>query len=71
MGTGTVRGAEAHVMPRPAERYEKQLQGQVAAAPAIVRRDMKRDELSADISATFLPDALCDGAMNHAPTVPP
>jgi AcrR family transcriptional regulator len=62
---------EARTIPKLAERYEELAQAQILAARAIVRRGIRRGELPEDTSVTFLLDALCGGAMNHALTTPP
>ncbi|MEU6324444.1 TetR/AcrR family transcriptional regulator [Streptomyces sp. NPDC047009] len=62
---------EARTIPRLAERYDELAQAQILAARAIVRRGIRRGELPEDTSVTFLLDALCGGAMNHALTTPP
>lgn len=64
-------GLEARGIPQLAERYEEMAQEQILAARAVVRRGIRRGELPEDTSVTFLLDALCGGAMNHAMTVPP
>ncbi|GAA2312816.1 TetR/AcrR family transcriptional regulator [Streptomyces violaceusniger] len=64
-------GLEARTIPRLAERYEAMAQEQILAARAIVRRGIRRGELPANTSVTFLLDALCGGAMNHALATPP
>ncbi|WP_425826840.1 TetR/AcrR family transcriptional regulator [Streptomyces fractus] len=64
-------GLEARLIPRLAERYEEISRAQILAARAIVRRGIRRGELPEGTSVTFLLDALCGGAMNHALTLPP
>jgi AcrR family transcriptional regulator len=64
-------GIEARGIPGLAERYEDMAQAQILAARAIVRRGIRRGELPENTSVTFLLDAVCGGAMNHALTVPP
>ncbi|MFZ3599312.1 TetR/AcrR family transcriptional regulator [Streptomyces sp. BH104] len=61
---------EARTIPQLAERYEEMTQSQVLAARAVVRRGIRRGELPEDTSVTYLLDALCGGAMNHALTLP-
>lgn len=63
-------GLEALGIPRLVECYEELAQAQIQAARAVVRRGIARGELPGDTSVTFLLDALCGGAMNHALTVP-
>lgn len=63
-------GLEALGIPRLVECYEELAQAQIRAARAVVRRGIARGELPGDTSVTFLLDALCGGAMNHALTVP-
>lgn len=63
-------GLEALGIPRLVECYEELAQAQIQAARAVVRRGIARGELPVDTSVTFLLDALCGGAMNHALTVP-
>lgn len=63
-------GLEARRIPQLAQRHEEMAQAQILAARAIVRRGIRRGEVPEDISVTFLLDALCGGAMNHALTVP-
>ncbi|CAK7287892.1 TetR/AcrR family transcriptional regulator [Streptomyces misionensis] len=61
---------EARSIPRLAERHEEMTQAQVLAARAVVRRGIRRGELPEATSVTYLLDALCGGAMNHALTLP-
>lgn len=65
---------ESESIPGLAERCVEMVQAQIRAARAIVRRGMRRGELPEGTSVTYLLDALCGGAMNHALTtrlVPP
>ncbi|OLO25732.1 TetR family transcriptional regulator [Streptomyces sp. MNU77] len=64
-------GLEARTIPGLAARYEEMAQAQILAARAIVRRGIRRGEIPEGTSVTFLLDAVCGGAMNHAMTVPP
>jgi AcrR family transcriptional regulator len=64
-------GIEARGIPGLAEQYEAMAQSQILAARAIVHRGIRRGELPGDTSVTFLLDAVCGGAMNHALTLPP
>ncbi|MFJ8025494.1 TetR/AcrR family transcriptional regulator [Streptomyces sp. NPDC096311] len=64
-------GLEARTIPKLADRYEAMSQEQILAARAMVRRGITRGELPANTSVTFLLDALCGGAMNHALATPP
>lgn len=63
-------GIEARRIPGLAERYQEMAQSQILAARAIVRRGIQRGELPEDTSVTFLLDAVCGGAMNHAMAMP-
>jgi AcrR family transcriptional regulator len=63
-------GLEARDIPELAERYDALARQQILAARAIVHRGIDRGELPASTSVTFLLDALCGGAMNHALTMP-
>jgi AcrR family transcriptional regulator len=62
---------EARTIPKLAERHQEHAQAQILAARAVVRRGIHRGELPEDTSVTFLLDALCGGAMNHALATPP
>ncbi|MFE5395966.1 TetR/AcrR family transcriptional regulator [Streptomyces sp. NPDC056568] len=71
-GTAALRlSLEARTIPRLAERYQELAEAQILAARAVVRRGIRRGELPEDTSVTFLLDALCGGAMNHALAMPP
>ncbi|MBB4932963.1 AcrR family transcriptional regulator [Lipingzhangella halophila] len=59
---------EAENIPGLAERYTELAQAQIMAARAIVLRGKHRGELPEGTSVTYLLDALCGGAMNHALT---
>ncbi|WP_151772121.1 TetR/AcrR family transcriptional regulator [Streptomyces abyssomicinicus] len=62
---------EARTIPELAERHQEDLQAQILAARAVVRRGIRRGELPEGTSVTFLLDALCGGAMNHCLATPP
>jgi AcrR family transcriptional regulator len=68
-GSAALRlGLEALFIPQLAAHYEEMADAQIRAARAIVRRGIQRGELPEAVSVTFLLEALCGGAMNHALT---
>ncbi|MGA5704144.1 TetR/AcrR family transcriptional regulator [Peterkaempfera bronchialis] len=68
-GSAALRlGLEARFIPQLTARYEEMTSAQIRTARDMVRRGIHRGELPETISVTFLLEALCGGAMNHALT---
>jgi hypothetical protein len=64
-------GLEGDGIPGVADRYHALRESLVLAGRAIVRRAIRRGELSPSTSVTLLLDTLVGGAMAHAMTTPP
>jgi AcrR family transcriptional regulator len=62
---------EASEIPGVANRWATLQESQVLAARAMVRRAIRRGEVSDDTSVTLLLDALCGGVVMHVVATPP